>query len=100
MMAMTIMMTNATENILPYQITLWYLKSHKLYKSHHILMHCFVETQEGDQSLSFIKVSFLMYSRFPLEVPHLFTMQASFSLLCYEITAFGRFSPFFLFKYL
>lgn len=92
MMAMTIMMTNAAENIPPYQITLWYLKNHKLYKSHHILMHWSVQTQEGDQPLSFIKVSFLMHSRFPLEVPHLLTRQASSSLLYYEITAFSRFS--------
>ena len=64
---MMIMMTNAAENSLPYQITLRYLKNHEPYKSHHILMHCSVQTQEGDQPLSFIKVSFLMYSRFPLE---------------------------------
>lgn len=31
MVAMTIMMTNAAKNILSYQITLWYLKNHKLY---------------------------------------------------------------------
>lgn len=64
-MSMIITMTNAAENILPYQITLWYLKNHKLYKSHRILMHCFVQTQEGDQPLTFIKLSFLMHPRFP-----------------------------------
>lgn len=69
MRAMTIMMTNAAENILSYQITLWYLKNHKLYKSHHILMHCFVQTQEGDQPLSFIKVSILNALEVPLRSP-------------------------------
>ena len=73
-------MTNPAENSLPYQITLWYLKNQKPHKSHHILMHRFVQTQEGDQPLSFIKVSFPMHSRFPLEIPHLNTRQASFSL--------------------
>ena len=77
---MMIMMTNAAENSLPYQITLWYLKNHKPYKFHHILMYCFVQTQEEGQPLSFIKVSFLMHSRFPLEIPHLHTRQASSSL--------------------
>lgn len=91
---MILIMTNAAENILPCQITLWFLKNHKLYESHHTLMHCFVQTQEGDQPLSFIKVSFLMQSTFPLEV-HLHTHQASFSLLCYESAAFSRLSPHF-----
>lgn len=81
MMAIMIIITHAADKSLPYQITFWYLKNHKPYKSYHILMHCFVQTQEGDQPLSFIKVSFLMHSRFPLEIPHLHTRQPSFSLL-------------------
>lgn len=95
MMIMIIMMTNAAENSLPYQITLWYLENRKPYKSHHILMHCFVQTQEGDQPLPSIKVSFLMHSRFPSEVPHLHIRQASFWLLGYELTACSRFPPYF-----
>lgn len=60
-----------------------------------IIMHCFVQTQEGDQPRPFIKVSFLMHPRFPLEGPHLRTRPASVSLLGCKITAF-RFPPIFL----
>lgn len=66
---MMIMMTNAAENIPPWQITLWYLKNHKPYESPHALMHFFVQAQERDQPLSFIKASFLRQSEFYFKAP-------------------------------